>query len=69
MRSFVVVVILGALLFLADITCLGEGVPASWFGFEAGLIDKDIVDNEEGLGSNLEGKGMVVIISLGWDIY
>ncbi len=68
MRSFIVVVTLGTLLFLASVTCLGGGVPITWFGFEAGFVNKDIVDNGKGLGSNLERRSIKMIVSLRWDI-
>ncbi len=65
LRFFIIVKILGVLLFLVDVTCLGGGIPTTWLYFEAGLVDKDIINDEKGLSSNLEGIGIVMIISLG----
>lgn len=65
LRSFIVVVILEKLLFLKDVTCLKREVLITWFCFEADLVIKDIVNDGEGLDSNLEGSGIMIIINLG----
>lgn len=69
LKSFVIAMILEELSFLGDVTYLEGGVPVAWFGLEVDLIAKDIVDDRKGLGSNLEGRGIMIIVSLGWDIY
>lgn len=69
LRSFVIVMILQILSFLANVTYFWRGVSATWFGFEYGFVDKNIVDDEKSLSFNLKRRGIVMIVSLGWDIY